>query len=214
MKANNLSSNNSHQTIQAATSFAEVIESSLDHFTAQCWQWDNFPSFGNLVTVTNNETTLIGCVTQIHTGSMDPMRYPFPYQKTEQELQAEQPQIFEFLKTTFTVQIIGYQNHSAHATTYSYLLPPKPAKIHTFVAYASMHLYASFFQKPHYLNLLFSFAHSIPNLDELLLALLHNLSQRQLLTQEHLEAFCQTFSLLTGNDYRRLKLFLSRVDAL
>lgn len=214
MKSNNLSFNNQQTDAPATAAFAEVIESSLDHFTAQCWEWDHFPSFGSLVTITNNTLMLIGCVTQVHTGSMDPMRYPFPYKKTEQELQAEQPQIFEFLKTTFTVQIIGHAQLKENTTSYYYLLPPKPAKIHSFVGYASMNLYAQFFQQAHYLNLLFAFAHNIPNLDELLLALLHNMNQRQLLTQEHLEAFCQTFSLLTGNDYRRLKLFLGRVEAL
>ncbi len=194
--------------------FAEVIESNLDHFIAQCWEWDQFPSFGSLLTITNDSLTFIGCVTQIHTGSMDPMRYPFPYQKTEAELRAEQPQIFEFLKTTFTVQIIGHKNDELNASSFSYFLPPKPARIHSFVNYASMDTYANFFQKPLYLNVLFSFAQTIPNLDELLLAILNNLSQRQLLNKENLEAFCETFSLLTGNDYRRLKLFLSRIENL
>ncbi len=210
MNNKNLFSNNQ----PAKTAFAEVIESNLDHFTAQCWEWDNFPSFGDLVTITNDPLTLIGCVTQIHTGSMDPMRYPFPYKKTEAELRTEQPQIFEFLKTTFTVQIIGHANHTKNASSYFYFSPPKPAKIHSFVDYASMHTYATFFQKPLYLNVLFAYAENIPNLDELLLALLHNLSQRQLLNKENLESFCETFSLLTGNDYRRLKLFLSRVENL
>lgn len=199
---------------QDKTAFAEVIESALDHFTAQCWEWDQFPSFGNLVTITNEPLTLIGFVTQIHTGSMDPMRYPFPYKKTEEELRAEQPQIFEFLKTTFTVQITGYANHEATTTSFFYAVPPKPTKIHSFVHNASMDTCAAFFQKPHYLNVLFSFAESIPNLDELLLAHLNNLTQRQLLTKENLEDFCENFSLLTGNDYRRLKLFLRRVENL
>lgn len=141
------------------------------------------------------------------------MRYPFPYKKTEAELRAEQPQIFEFLKTTFTIQILGYKE-SNKPSEYSYLLPPSPAKIHAFVQEAAIETYDIFFAKPHYLNILFAFAHTIPNLDELLLAILHNLTQRQLLTKEQLNDFCQTFSLLTGNDYRRLKLFLKRVEDL
>ena len=79
--------------------FSEVIDSSLHGFTAQSWQWDDFPAFGQLVTVQSGTRTLFGIVYQVHTGSMDPVRYPFPYQKTEAELLAEQPQIFEFLKT-------------------------------------------------------------------------------------------------------------------
>jgi len=194
--------------------FAEIIESSLDHCTVQCWEWDNFPSFGNLIIVPQGPKTIIGCVTQVRTGSMDPMRYPFPYQKTEEELRAEQPQIFEFLKTTFTIQILGYADLENNKAPFIYLLPPKPAKIHSFASYASMEVYANFFAKPHYLNILFAFAANVPNLDELLLAILHNLAQRQLLAKEQFGDFCETFSLLTGNDYRRLKLFLKRVEDL
>lgn len=194
--------------------FAEVVESSLDHFTAQCWQWDHFPSFGSLVTVEHGARMVIGCVTQVHTGSMDPMRYPFPYQKTEDELRAEQPQIFEFLKTTFTVQVLGYVDRENSTKQPCYLLPPTPAKIHSFVTYAPLEIYATFFAKSHYLNILFAFAANIPNLDELLLALLHNLEQRQLLAKDKLGDFCETYSLLTGGDYRRLKLFLKRVEDL
>jgi hypothetical protein len=61
--------------------FAEVVESSLQSFTAQTWQWDNFPAFGSLVCVQGKQRTLFGIVYQVQTGSMDPSRYPFPYQK-------------------------------------------------------------------------------------------------------------------------------------
>src|SRR5689334_4954716 len=90
------------------TPFAEVIESSIDTALVQSWQWDVFPRFGSLVEILHKEYSILGLVTGITTGSMDPVRYPFPYQKTEDELMAEQPQIFEFLKTTFKIQVVGY----------------------------------------------------------------------------------------------------------
>ena len=55
-----------------------------------------------MVTIQAPGRTVCGIVHQVQTGSMDPVRYPFAYQKTEAELRAEQPQIFEFLKTTFS----------------------------------------------------------------------------------------------------------------
>lgn len=194
------------------TSFAEVIASSLDHFVAQSWQWDHFPDFGSLVQVTNDNITIIGCVTDVQTGSMDPMRSPFPYQKTEQELMIEQPQIFEFLRTTFKVQILGYQSSKHQQITY--LLPAKPSKIHSFVSQCSPELIKTFFQKADYLHLLFAFANQIPNIDELLLALLNRLTEQEQLSQEHFESLCEVYSLLIGNDYRRIKLFLQRVEQL
>ena len=79
------------------TAFAEVIESSLNSFTAQSWQWDKFPAFGSLVQIKNGLSTIYAIVHQVQTGSMDPQRTPFTYQKTQEELMAEQPQIFAFL---------------------------------------------------------------------------------------------------------------------
>ncbi|MCB9493184.1 MAG: hypothetical protein H6679_02835 [Epsilonproteobacteria bacterium] len=206
----NSASFNTNDQKNNAVHFAEIVESSLELATAQCWQWDYFPEFGSLVQINQKERTLIGCVSHIQTGSMDPTRYPFPYQKTEDELAAEQPQIFEFLKTTFSVQVLGYQENNK----FFYQLPPKPSKIHAFVKHCDKELYQQFLQQHDYLHVLFACSSQHHNLDELLLALLKNLATQQLLSKALLENFCHTFSLLTGNDYRRLKLFLQRVQHL
>jgi len=187
--------------------FAEIIESCLDHFTAQCWQWDNLPSFGTLVQVEDNDQVVLGIVTSIKTGSIDPARSPFPYQKTEEELMAQQPHIFEFLKSTFTVQIVGYKKDYI-----AYLLPPKPSKIHAFVSPCDPTTSRLFFQKHDFLHLLFAFSHNIENLDELLLAIISQ--QKTLFSANSLDDFCKNFTLLTGSDYRRLKLFLKRAQSI
>ncbi len=201
-----------HRAIEEK-SFAEIIASTLDHFIAQSWRWDHFPNFGSLIQVTNNQTTVIGCVTHVETGSMDPLRSPFPYQKTESQLLAEQPQIFEFLRTTFKVQILGYFEHQ-NPSSITYQLAPKPCKIHSFVAQSSPEVIRIFFGKADYLHLLFAFAHQIPNIDELLLAIIHQLTDQKLFSQEHFESLCEMYSLLTANDYRRMKLFLQRIEKL
>ncbi len=187
--------------------FAEIIESSLQEFTAQCWQWDRIPHFGSLVTVTTKRRTLFGIVHSIKTGSMDPLRYPFPYKKTEEELLREQPQIFEFLKTNFTCLGLGYSEQGK----LFYLTSPEPPKIHAFVQEATKEQYQQFFSNEHYLHLLFSHQ-TLGSLDELLLACLKNLNELNLLTPEKTATFIETFALLTGNDYRRLKLFLQRAN--
>lgn len=191
--------------------FAEIIESHLDHYTAQCWQWDNFPSFGSLVCVEEEGRTVLGVVTTIATGSIDPTRTPYPYQKTEAELRAEQPQIFEFLRTIFTVAIVGYHTHTP-TNKLCYLLPTTPRKIHAFVGNADATLAAQFFAQPDYLHLLFANTSTLANIDELLLAIMHQQHINYPLEQHHIDAFCHTFALLTGNDYRRLKLFLKRIE--
>jgi len=188
--------------------FAEVIESSLQGWLAQSWEWNSFPAFGSLVTIQTKKRQLFGIVHQIQTGSMEPMRHPFPYQKTEEELLQEQPQIFEFLKTTFSCLTLGYcQDYKI-----SYLLAPEPPQIHSFVSMACKELSMQFFSNEHYLHLVFNAVGQLFNLEELLLAMLKQQSIMGILNESKLTHFIESFSLLTGNDYRRLKLFLQRVE--
>jgi hypothetical protein len=188
--------------------FGEVIESSLHYWKAQSWQWDYFPAFGSLVTITtNNNMTLFGIVYQIQTGSSDPSRQAFAYQKTEQELKAEQPQIFAFLQTSFMCAPVGFYQSRMY-----YQLPSTPPKIHAFIEHAREEDIKRFFSHNHYLSVLFGLSLPNTNIDELLLALLKNLEMAHLLTTEKFHDFMQIFSLLTANDYRRLKLFLQRAQ--
>jgi hypothetical protein len=190
------------------SAFAEVIESSLNSFTAQSWKWDTFPKFGSLVQVQNGLSTVYAIVHQVQTGSMDPQRTPFTYQKTQEELLAEQPQIFAFLKTTFSCLILGYQEKGK----IYYTLSPEPPKIHAFVSSLETDALKTFFYHDTYLHTLFSAGQHIYNPDELILALFKQHQDLGLLTKSKLHQLIETFSLLTGNDYRRLKLFLHRVQ--
>jgi len=189
--------------------FAEVIESSLQGWLAQSWYWNHFPVFGSLVTIETKKRQLFVFFHQIQTGSMDPMRHPFPYQKTEEELLQEQPQIFEFLKTTFSCLTLGYCEDGKIV----YLLAPEPPQIHSFVAITPKELSIRFFANEQYLHLIFNAVNQVFNVEELLLAMLKQQAQLEMLDEEKIGQFIETFSLLTGNDYRRLKLFLQRVES-
>ena len=221
--------------------FAEIIESSCSKFLAQSWDAKVMPKLGSLIQVKTNDTIIFGIITSIQTGSQDPMRYPFTYQKTEEELKREQPQIFEFLKTTFDIQIVGYQpverTPACHASpsvealredrklvsvsqfssnkTINYSLPSTPPKIHSFVKNSNTNTIKNFFSKTEFLSLLFNA--QISNLDEILLTILKNLNttnQTRGFDKIFLNKFCSDFALLSGNDYKRLKLFLKRVQSL
>jgi len=190
--------------------FAEVLESSLSGWLAQSWQWDVLPQFGSMVIIQAPTRLLFAVVHQIQTGSMDPVRYPFAYQKTEEELRVLQPQIFEFLKTTFSCLVLGYQE-KGHIY---YMLAPEPAKIHAFVAPIDTEQAKNFFTCHNYLNMLLGHGAQVANLDELLLAVLKYLANLNITLTDHLDPFMQRYSLLIGNDYRRVKLFLQRVEQL
>ena len=196
--------------MQQDKAFAEIVESALHAWTAHSWTWNRAPAFGSLVITKSSDRLILGIVHQVQTGSMDSSRHPFPFQKTEEELRLEQPQIFEFLKTTFTCLTVGYQEKGK----FFYLLAPTPPKIHAFVSEAPPDIAAQFFSKDQYLHLLFGASGQLYNLDELLLAILRERLIGRPISPERLEQFMHTYALLAGNDYRRLKLFLQRAESI
>ena len=188
--------------------FAEIIESSLHSWIAQSWQWDAFPAFGSLVSINSGSRLLFGIVHQVQTGSIDPMHSPFPYKKSQEQLLKDHPQIFEFLKTTLTCVPIGYQEKGV----INYLVACEPPKIHAFIELPKKDYAQQFFSSSHYLHVLFSLGNQVSCLDELLLAILHYIDTLGLLSEKKLHDFIETYSLLIGNDYRRLKIFLQRTE--
>jgi hypothetical protein len=185
--------------------FAEIVESSLQQWTAQSWSWDKFPNFGSLVVVEQSDLHLYGIVSQIQTGSSDPTRMPHVYKKTENELLQDQPQIFEFLRTVFTCIPISYKSMQV-CDQIIYSLPIKPAKIHAFVRDMTYEEK----KELHITNCLPTIFNNsnLYNIDELLLALINELRQ----DRDSIYNFLENYSLLCGNDYRRMKIFISRIE--
>ncbi len=187
---------------------AEIIQSSLSVWVCQSWYWDTFPSFGSLISINHNNYKLFGIVHSIETGSIDPTRYPMAYKKTEAQLKSDHPELFEFLRTTFSCVAVGYtkQERLFHIT------PPEPPKIHAFVSVATTQEQKQFFSSPDYLHLLFGNAQHIINIDELLLSIIHNHIAQKFYDKKQFMLFMQNYSFLIGNDYRRVKQFIGRVQ--
>jgi len=190
---------------------AEVVASTLTSYTAQCWAWDTMPLFGSLVCASYDDITTFGVVTNIQTASSDTQRLPFPYQKTPAELRAEHPQIFEFLRTTFEVAVMGYQEKTAAVITAA--IPPRPASIHAFIRPASPEEETHFFASPHFLTVLFGCHAGNPLLDETVISVLRGLMQKGSINATLFEDYYHTLTLLMGNDYRRLKILLQRLES-
>ncbi len=188
--------------------FAEVIAAKLNIWESLCWKWDMCPTFGSPIKVISGTTTLYGLVYEINTGASDPHRTPYAYQKTEQELKQDHPHIFSLLQTSFHTVILGYQENNA----LYYQWAPQPAKIHSFVYPLDHKETVALFTNDHYLSLIFSSVPPTTPIDELLLGLLTHLHKKALLSHEHLAAFLEHYGHVTGNDYKRLKLFLQRVE--
>jgi hypothetical protein len=191
-------------------SFGEVIEGNLSFWIGESWEWDLIPEFGSLVVATNNNIKMYGIVCNIQTGSSDPARKPMAYQKTEEELRRDQPQIFKFLQTRFNCIAVGYQQNEI----IYYHIPNQPSKIHTFIEHASTAEYQKFFSSNQFLNILFNQQSQIVNFDELLLAIIKNLHEKKCLNKINLYDFIETLSILYKNDYQRLKIFLNRIQSM
>lgn len=191
------------------TCFAEILKSNISSWQAQCWNWDDIPAFGSLVTATSHDQKIFGIIYDISTNPIDSIRQPVAYQKTEDELLKEQPQIFEFLTTSFQCLAIGYQEQN----TMLYTLPPKPPKMHTFVHFASPQEYQTCFASEQFLYLLCNAQESI-NQEEILLAIIKHQIDQQAFVQENFNKLIETFFMVNKNNYLQTKIFLSRVQKL
>lgn len=190
------------------TAFAEIIESSLHTWLAQSWKWNSSPDYGSLVTTKQDDILYLGLVHEIATKSTDPTRYPIAYQKTEQELLQEQPQIFEFLRTAFSCLILGYYRKGKMY----YSTPPHPAHIHAFIYPVTPEISERFFAHNQYIHRLFELSCHSANIDELLLALYAQNTQNKALSHTALITIIETYCTLIGSDYRRIRTFLQRLE--
>ena len=191
----------------SASYLGEVVSSSLSMWSTQAWQWDNYPEFGSVICLQDGQIDLFGVVYCIRTGSDDPVRQAFAYQKTTAELQQEQPQIFEFLKTDFSAAPICFRS----AAVFTYAMPPRPPKLHTFVRMATKIEMLELLNSANALHALFAQYQKIEYFEELLLAFLRYLANDNLVSRTLLLQVTEQLSLVTANDYRRLKMFMDRV---
>ncbi|RTL07409.1 hypothetical protein EKK58_01505 [Candidatus Dependentiae bacterium] len=190
--------------------FAEIIESSLTKITAQCWDVEVPPSFGQCIQIKSEAICVYALVYHIQTGSFDTLRKPSPFKKTIAELKKEQPHIFEFLITTFTCIPIAY----SYQQKIIYGIPPQPPSIHEFILPVDPKQIAILFAKKHFLMSVFNLQDQVGNVDELIISCFRFIYQKELFYHDYYVDFLDTYALLTGNDYKRVKLFASKLEEL
>lgn len=190
--------------------FAEILDSNIISFTAQCWEWNTPIEFGALITTTTNNRKIFGIVYDIATTPFDANRQPVTYQMTQEQLLQHQPQIFEFLSTKFSCVAIGY---SEEHNNMIYNVPPQPTKMHEFVIYGTKQDYIECFEHAQFLYLLHN-ANLPCNLQELLLAIIKQQINNQVLTKKRLNGLIESFFMLNKNNYLQTKMFLSRLQQL
>lgn len=188
--------------------FAEVVQSNLQTWTGQTWQWNNFPRFGSLVVAQHEQYKLYGIIYDITTGSSDSNRYVTTYQQNPAELMQQQPQLFEFLTTQFACIGIGYQEHDIFLP----YLGPHPLPLHTFIAQASASDYDIILQSSHSIAQLSNHGASMQRCEEILLAFFMQAHNATTISPELLEHYIHMCSKILRHDFQRLKDFLEKLE--
>ena len=181
----------------------EVVESSTTELVAEARQLHGAPSFGQFVRV-DSEVPIVGIVFNVFTHSIEPNRRPTAYGKTEDELRLEQPQIFELLRTEFQALIIGYTDETGPVQ----ILPPQPARIHSFVHVCSEEQVRAFTHTDDYLRCIINTT-KVPT-DELLIASLRQTMRAHGGDRAYLVRMGKELSRLLGDDYDRLSSIVRR----
>ena len=182
----------------------EVIESSTTGLVAEACELHGAPAFGSFVRV-QAEHPIVGVVFDACTHSIEPNRRPVAYGRTEEELRREQPQIFALLRTEFHALVIGYLEEGRPVP----LLPPRPARIHSFVYLCDEEEVRAFTRTDEYLRRILN-SSGLPS-DELVVAVLRQAVRAHGGERGYLVRAGKDLSRLLGDDYDRLSSIVRRI---
>jgi len=190
----------------------EVIEASTTEFTAQCYELYQSPPLGSLVKTIlplEGPVELYGIVYHATTTSLEPGRRPIARGKdepSEEEIYRSSPQLLKLLRSEFSALVVGHRQ----GDKLFHYLPPKPARIHSFVFLCSPDEVREFSQSFAFLNILTN-AHLPVSVEELVAASLRQMSQVYEDPHAFLVAAGKELAILLGGEFNRLKAILGRV---
>ncbi len=187
----------------------EVIQASTVDFTAQCYELYQLPSLGSLVKTREAELELYAIVYNATTASLELGRKPIARGKDEDSEEAiyrSSPQLEKLLKSEFNALVVG---HRVGDKIYHYL-PPKPARIHSFVYLCLPQEVRDFSQSFSFLNILLNTSLPLPQ-DELIAACLRRMSQVQEDHNAFLVAAGKQLATLLSGDFNQLGAILERM---
>ncbi len=194
---------------ELADRVGEVIEASTTDFTAQCYELYQSPPLGSLVKTVDSPLELYGIVYNAATTSIEPGRHPIARGKdeaSEEDIYRASPQLLKLLHSEFSVVVVG---HKEGDKLYHYL-PPKPARIHSFVYLCSPEEVKEFSQSFDFLNILIN-ARLPVSTDELIAACLRLMCQVYEDRHTFLVAAGKELAILLSGQFNQLKAILGRI---
>jgi len=187
----------------------EVIDASTTDFTAQCYELYQSPPLGSLVKTRDLPLELYGLVYNAATTSIEPGRRPIARGKdeaSEEEIYRSSPQLLKLLRSEFSALVVG---HRQGDRLYHYL-PPKPARIHSFVYLCPPEEVKEFSQSFDFLNMLINTRLPVST-DELIAACLRQMSQVYEDRHAFLVAAGKELAILLSGQFNQLKAILGRI---
>jgi hypothetical protein len=187
----------------------EVIEASTTGFSAQCYELYEMPPLGSLVKTSEGEIDLYAVVYQAMTEGLEPGRKPIARGKDEASEEAifqSSPQLAKLLRSEFSALVVGHKNGDKILQ----YLPPRPARIHSFVYSCTTEEIKTFSQSFGFLNILANSETETPS-DELIAASLRLMSASQEDPRAFLVGAGKELAALLGKDYNKLKSILERI---
>jgi len=191
--------------------FGEIIESSLKSLRILCWDTQNVPTFGSIISFSYNNLTVFALITQMVTESQDTQRTPFAFKKTPAELALQQPQIFAFIQTVCTVSVIW---HIQHTNAFeSSLTIPTPPPLHTWAHVADDKMYAKAITHRAFLDAIIE--NVSPDLaDDCIIFLASHAAEHKIISYEALFEFVDRYSQELNYSLKRAQRFLKHMEPL
>jgi hypothetical protein len=186
----------------------EVIEACTTDFVAQCYELYQSPALGSLVkTRGDSQEDIYGVVHNALTTGVEPGRRPIARgrdEANEDEIYRASPQLLKLLRSDFNVLVIGFRKDNR---VFQYL-PPKPARIHSFVHMCTPEEVKQFSGSFDFLNILLKSRLDIP-VEELVGSVLRQMSQVQgVKKQSFMVSAGKELAALLSADYGQLKAIL------
>ena len=187
----------------------EVIEASTTGFVAQCYELYQSPPLGSLVKTKDLPVELYGIVYNATTTSLEPGRRPIARGKdeaTEEEIYRSSPQLLKLLRSEFGALVVGHKDEGKLC----HYLPPRPARIHSFVYQCSPDEVKEFSQSFDFLNILIN-AHLPVSTEELVAACIRQMSQVYEDRHAFLVGAGKELAILLSGNFNQLKAILGRI---
>ncbi len=185
----------------------EIIEASTGEFTAQCYELHQPPPFGSLVNTREGEIEIYGVVCSAETTSIEPGRRPIARgreEAEEEDIYRSSPQLAKLLRTDFDALVVGHkEGQKLH-----HYLPPRPARIHSFVYLCDAEEVEKFSQSFDFLSILVGAGGQA---DELIAASLRHAAGAHQDPRAFLIRAGKELAVLLGGETNRLNNILRRI---